>query len=129
MGLVRNVSDLRAVAVGVVSGTSSADFLDHQRIAHRMFGSVAAGLEAVDAGEIDALVYDRPLLSWAVRGKFPTLQVLSVTFARQNYAFALAPDNALRIPLDVALLESVSSEWWPELVYRYLEDSASVERE
>lgn len=52
-----------------------------------------------------------------------------MSFDRQNYAFALAPDSALRIPLDIALLESVSSEWWQQNIYRYLEDSASVEGE
>jgi polar amino acid transport system substrate-binding protein len=129
MGLVRNVSDLRSLTVGVMAGSSSADFLDHQRIAHRMFATTTAGLQAVETGHIDAFVYDRPLLSWVVRGQFPTLQVLNVSFDRQNYAFALAPDSALRIPLDIALLESVSSEWWQQNVYRYLEDSASVEGE
>jgi ABC-type amino acid transport substrate-binding protein len=129
LGLVRNASDLRSLTVGVVNGTSSADFLDRQRIAHRMFATVDAGLHAVETGSIDAFVYDRPLLSWAVRGKFPTLQVLGVAFDRQNYAFALAPDSALRIPLDIALLESVSSEWWPQIIYRYLEDAVSVDGE
>lgn len=119
-GLVRNVGDLRSLRVGAIGGTSSVDFLDHQRVAHRAFADASAGLSAVQAGEVDALVYDRPLLSWIVRQDFPALQVLGVTFDHQNYAIALPPNSSLRLPLDTAVLESVTSDWWEQTLYRYL---------
>jgi ABC-type amino acid transport substrate-binding protein len=119
-GLVRNVDDLRSLRVAVVNGTSSAGFLDQERIAHRSFIDPAAALNAVRAGTIDALVYDRPLLSWMVRQSFPSLQVLSVTFDPQNYAIALPLNSDLRVPLDVALLGAVTSPWWQQVLYRYL---------
>jgi ABC-type amino acid transport substrate-binding protein len=119
-GLVRNVDDLRSLRVGVVDGTSSADFLDQVRITHRGFADPAAALGAVQAGNIDALVYDRPLLSWIARQNFPSLQVLAVTFDPQNYAIALPLNSELRVPLDVALLETITSEWWQQVLYRYL---------
>jgi ABC-type amino acid transport substrate-binding protein len=119
-GLVRNVDDLRALRVGVVNGTSSASFLDRQRIAHQGFVDPTAALSAVQAGKIDAFVYDRPLLSWIVRENYPPLQVLNVTFDLQNYAIALPLNSELRAPLDVALLEAVTSPWWQQVLYRYL---------
>jgi ABC-type amino acid transport substrate-binding protein len=119
-GLVRNVDDLRSLRVGVVNGSSSVDFLDQQRIGHRGFADPETALRAVQAGKIDAFVYDRPLLSWIVRENFPALQVLSVTFDPQNYAIALPPNSAVRVPLDIALLETVTSEWWQQVLYRYL---------
>ena len=118
-GLVRNVDDLRSLRVGVVSGSSSVDFLEQQRITHRGFADPTAALNAVQAGSIDAFVYDRPLLSWIMRGNFPRLQVLGVTFDPQNYAIALPLNSELRVPIDVALLESVTSEWWQQVLYRY----------
>lgn len=124
-GLVRNAEDLRSLRVGVVSGSSSAEFLDHQRISHRSFADPTTALNAVKAGSIDAFVYDRPLLSWIVRGNFPTLQVLKVTFDPQNYAIALPLNSELRLPLDVALLETVGSEWWQRVLYRYLGQSSA----
>jgi ABC-type amino acid transport substrate-binding protein len=119
-GLVRNVDDLRSLRVGVVNGTSSATFLDQQRIAHRGFADPTAALSAVQAGRIDAFVYDRPLLSWMVRGGFPSLQVLNVTFSPENYAIALPLNSELRVPLDVSLLEAITSPWWQQVQYRYL---------
>jgi ABC-type amino acid transport substrate-binding protein len=119
-GLVRNLDDLRSLRVGVVNGTSSVDFLDQQRITHLSFADPTAGLSAVQAGKIDAFVYDRPLLSWIVHGHFPSLQVLNVTFDPQNYAIAVPLNTTLRVPLDIALLDAVTSEWWQQELYRYL---------
>jgi ABC-type amino acid transport substrate-binding protein len=127
-GLVRNVEDLRSLRVGVVNGSSSMEFLNQQRIAHRNFADPAAALKAVKAGSVDAFVYDRPLLSWIVPESFPTLQVLKVTFDPQNYAIALPPNSALRVPLDIALLEAVTSEWWQQVLYRYLGQASTEQR-
>ena len=69
---------------------------------------------------IDAFVYDRPLLTWIVQQNFSGVQVLGVTFGQQNYAIALPSNSGLRIPLDIALLESASGEWWKQTLYRYL---------
>jgi len=126
-GLVRNIDDLRSLRVAVVNGSSSAEFLDQQRIAHRAFTDPTAALNAVKAGSVDAFVYDRPLLSWMVRGSFPTLQVLKVTFDPQNYAIAAPLNSALRVPLDVALLETVTNEWWQQVLYRYLGQTSEGE--
>jgi ABC-type amino acid transport substrate-binding protein len=127
-GLVRNVEDLRSLRVGVVDGSSSVDFLSQQRIAYHGFVDPSSGLNAVRAGRIDAFVYDRPLLGWIVRENFPTLQVLGLTFDRQNYAIALPPNSTLRVPLDVALLEAVTSEWWRQVLYRYLGQASAEAR-
>jgi ABC-type amino acid transport substrate-binding protein len=119
-GIVQNVDDLRSLRVGVVEGTSSVDFLDNQRIAHRMFRDPESSLRAVEAGTLDVFVYDRPLLTWIVQRKFSRLQVLRVTFDKQNYAIVLPQNSILRVPLDIALLEDVDSEWWDQVLYRYL---------
>ena len=109
--------DLRSLRVGVVDGTSTVNFLDHQRIAHRVFANAPAGLNAVQTGSIDAFVYDCPLLSWIVKKDFANLQVLG---DQQNYAIALPSGSGLRSPLDIVLLESVASEWWAQVLDRYL---------
>jgi polar amino acid transport system substrate-binding protein len=119
-GLVRNVDDLRSLRVGVVTGSSSVDFLDSQRITHRMFRDPQSGLQAVEAGALDAFVYDRPLLKWIVQRNFSHVQVLRVTFDSENYAIALPRSSTLRVPIDVALLEDVDSEWWDDVLHHYL---------
>ena len=119
-GLVRNVADLHSLRVGVVAGSSSVEFLEAHRVAHDLFPDPPAGLKALQAGRLDAFVYDRPLLTWIVQQNFSGVQVLGVTFGQQNYAIALPSDSVLRIPLDIALLENASGEWWKQTLYRYL---------
>jgi ABC-type amino acid transport substrate-binding protein len=119
-GLVRNVADLRSLRVGAVQGSSAIDFLAAQRVAHDTYSRTAEGLPALRLGQIDAFVYDRPLLGWTIRQEFAELELLPITLDSQNYAIALPPGNSTRVALDVALLETLRSEWWQQTRFRYL---------
>lgn len=86
-----------------------------------LFADAEEGLSALKKGRIDALVYDRPLLLWLVRERYSgSLQVLDTTFDPQDYAIALPQGSKLRLPIDLALLDTVQSEWWRETVFSYL---------
>src|SRR5215472_6237657 len=120
-GAVTSVNDLRSVRVGAPSGSTSADYLYHQRIRHRGFSGPQEGLKALQAGTIDAFVYDRPLLTWLILQDFSTtLHVLDVTFDRQNYAIALPEGSPLGRILNRALLEETESDWWQQTLFKYL---------
>ncbi|MGH7211179.1 MAG: transporter substrate-binding domain-containing protein, partial [Acetobacteraceae bacterium] len=106
-GIVRNVNDLRSVRVGAVAGSSTVDFLTEQRIAFRAYPTAAGGLRAAQSGQIDAFVYDRPLLAWILRQDFPQLDLTPITLDAQNYAFALPLNSTLREALDVGTLETL----------------------
>jgi ABC-type amino acid transport substrate-binding protein len=120
-GLVRDANDLRGVRVGAVSGTATVDYLKRERIPFRGYASAQDGLGALQSGTIDAFVYDRPLLQWLVRqGSQDAVQVLDVTLGNENYAIALPTGSKLRIPIDVAMLDEIRSDWWREVNFRYL---------
>jgi polar amino acid transport system substrate-binding protein len=119
-GLVRNGDDLRVIRVGAVAVSSTIDYLDGRRIDHRDFASVEDALRSLMAGQIDAVVYDRPLLAWTVHQGFSGAELPTVSFDPQTYAVALPFNSDLRGPLDVALLEAVRSEWWRQTLFRYL---------
>ena len=120
-GAVTSVNDLRSVRVGAPTGSTSADYLDHQRIRHRGFVGPQEGLKALQAGIIDAFVYDKPLLTWLVLRDFSgTLRVLDVTFDSQNYAIALPKGSPLSQQLNVPLLEETESDWWQQTLFEYL---------
>ena len=69
-GMVHDMNDLRSARVGAPAGSAPADYLDHQRISYRGFGGPQEGLKALQAGTIDAFVYDKPLLTWLVLRDF-----------------------------------------------------------
>jgi ABC-type amino acid transport substrate-binding protein len=62
-GAIHGLDDLRFVRVGAARGTT-VGYLDRERVSHRNFPNPQDGLRALQAGQIEAFVYDRPLLNW-----------------------------------------------------------------
>jgi ABC-type amino acid transport substrate-binding protein len=108
-----------------VPETASAVDLEQRGIAFVGSTDVAAGLEALANGEIDAFVYDRPILTYLVgRNHAGTLKVLPPMFDRQDYAFAVASHSPLREPIHRAVLDFVAGEGtseWRLLTRKYLD--------
>lgn len=120
-GAVHSANDLRSVRVGATAGSATVNYLDRERISHRSFARPKDGLLALQAGTIDAFVYDKPLLTWLVRQRFPgTLRMLDITFDSQNYAIALPKGSPLTGILNVPLLEETESDWWQRTLFQYL---------
>ena len=120
-GAIRGQDDLAGAAVGSIAGSSSEDWLDENDIGFRRYPSVAAGLDAVAAGEIQAFVYDRPILRYLVnRRDDGDLRLLPGTFGRQDYAFALPQGSTRREGVNRALLRRIDAPEWGETVRRVL---------
>ncbi len=120
-GVVHSVADLAHARVGGVQGTASLDYLTRRRIRYRVVASPEAGMEALGRGEFDALVYDQPILDWLARTRFGnTVNVLDVTFDRQNYAIALPTGSKLREPINVVMMDLIRTAWWEDLTTKYL---------
>ena len=119
-GAVNSVDDLVNVRVGVVAGTATEDALSRMRVQYRTVPSAAEGFRALQRGSIEALAYDRPILAWMIRRGGLSAELTDVIFEPQSYAIALRNDRALRKRLNVALLEAEQSDWWKDILFRYL---------
>jgi len=105
--------DLRGVAVGTVAASTSVDWLVHERLPFDHYPHVGAALAGLMAGEVDAVVYDAPILRFLVRHRHrDTLRVSREEFARQHYGLAFPQSSPLREPVNQALLREVGSMWW-----------------
>jgi len=124
-GAVNSIGDLSSVRVGVVRGTATADALSRMRVRFHEVGSAAQGFKALQGGSIDALAYDRPILAWMIRQDSLSAELSDVTFEPQSYAIALRDDRNLRKQLNVALLEATQSDWWKDILFRYLGQDGS----
>jgi ABC-type amino acid transport substrate-binding protein len=124
-GAVNSIGDLSAVRVGVVQGTATEDALSRMRIRFRTVASPSQGFEALQQGSIDALAYDKPILAWTIRQRGLSAELTDVTFEPQSYAIALRNDRDLRKRLNVALLEAAQSDWWKDVLFRYLGQSSN----
>lgn len=119
--IVRGPEDLPRIRVGTISETTSAHYLENRRISYRAYENPRDGLRAISENEIDAFVYDAPLLRYLVNTEYVgRLQVLPGTFVSQNYAFGLPPDSPIRESLNRVLLKIISEPGWQDTLYRYL---------
>jgi polar amino acid transport system substrate-binding protein len=121
-GAVNGIDDLAVVRVGTIGGTSGEDALRRMQIDAIAYPTAQDGLKALKAEELEAFVYDRPLLAWYIRQNrmSSAVRLLDATFDPQSYAFALPNGSSLRKPLSIAILSSIREDWWAETKLRYL---------
>jgi len=120
-GTVHGVSDLAIVHVGAIAGTSTEDTFNRLRISYQKFATLQDGLDALRAHKLDAFVYDKPLLAWAIQQSYSSsIELVDATFDPQEYAFAIPSNSPLRRALDVAILDAIHSGWWKQTIFRYL---------
>jgi len=120
-GDVHDVSDLSSVRVGAVGGTSTEETLTRLQINYRKFITPEDALKALRAHAIDAFVYDKPLLAWIIRQSYPSsIELVDTTFDPQDYGFALPNNSPLRKTLNVAILDTLRTDWWKQITFQYL---------
>lgn len=113
-------TDLARVTSGTVAESTSEAYLMTHRYRSRPFNSLEEALNALEAGRVTAVVYDEPLLRYAVREGNRAVSVLPSIFDRQDYAIALPSDSLLRERVNRSLLRVTSQPFWDDLVTRYL---------
>ena len=121
---INGSEDLPNVKVATVLGSSSEEYLLEKQISYGSYENLLAALNALRKDEVDAVVYDQPLLKFLIHknSQFSNLTVLPQTFDFQQYALALAAGSDLREPINRALVEKISSEAWRDLLLDYLGD-------
>lgn len=106
---VSGPEDLGKLRVGAVRGTTSEAYLREMKLNYRSFASPEAGLVAIEARDLDALVDDAPTLTALVEASHREhIDMLPRTFQRQDYALALPTGSPLREPINRILARRVA---------------------
>jgi len=120
---IRGPQDLPGLRVATVPGSTSEAYLEKKHIPVREYASPLEGLGAVASGEVDAVVYDAPILRYlASKELHGTVRVLPHRFEPQSYAMGLPAGSGLREPMNRVLLSKIAEPWWQDVLYRYLEE-------
>lgn len=118
---IRGPDDLATVSVATVPGSTSALYLTRRGLAFREVADVATGMKQVAAGELDAIVYDAPILQYTAKQALgDSIAVLPTTFRRQDYGFALPENSPLRERINRALLAELQRGRFHALLEHYL---------
>jgi len=113
--------DLRMNTVGTIRYTTSEIYMQDNRIVYIPYDTVTEALEALNVSEINALVYDAPLLQYFINRDYKgKIEVLPNTFLRQDYGIALTQGSKFREPVNRILLRQIHQEEWQDLLYKHL---------
>lgn len=103
--------DLHRFEVGVIAGTTGASFLREEKIVTHSYADAHAALDALSAREIDALVWDAPLLHAAmVEHPQWRIELVPGVFQRQDYAIAVGEGSPLREAINRVLPEKLREQ-------------------
>jgi polar amino acid transport system substrate-binding protein len=102
---IERAEELRGRRVGVVAGTTSGDFAESYGARPVAAADIGQAIDALVGGATEAVVFDRPMLRYAL-GESPELPLLlsQASYRPQNYGFAVGRESDLAEVLEIALL-------------------------
>ena len=115
---VGSINDLYNKSVGTTSGSTASGYLDRRDIRHHGYDDLETLLAAFEAKELDAVVFDAPVLAYYANTKGRhTAQMVGPIFLRENYGIILPPNSPLAEPLNQSLLR-LREDGTYEQIYR-----------
>ena len=104
-GSVNSVNDLYGKRIGTTEGSTASTFLQRRDLSPEEFGDLDALIRAFEQGDLDAVIFDAPILAHYVNTSGAGIgQLVGPVFLRENYGIALQSGSDLAEPLNRALL-------------------------
>ncbi len=102
---IKGPGDLPGKKVATIVGSTSANYLSQQKLDAKEFKQINEAYDALNNSEIDAIVYDAPiLLYYAAHDGKGKVQVVGNIFRKESYAIALPNGTPYRKQINNALL-------------------------
>ena len=105
-GDINGPEDLPGKRVASVQGSTSVEYLRQHHVDVTEFPKVEDTFDALQRGQMDAVVYDAPvLLYYASHDGNGKVQPVGSIFRKEYYGLVFPPDSRYRKPVDEALLK------------------------
>lgn len=104
-GSVNSVNDLYGQRVATIKDSTAAGFLDRREVAYQAFDGLEPLIASFEAGDLDAVVFDAPILSYYVAHEGRDIATMvGPIFLRENYGIAFPTGSPLVEEVNQALL-------------------------
>lgn len=122
-GSVSSINDLYGKRVGTIEGSTAQVFMDARELRSEGSPDLAALIEKFETNQLDAVVFDAPVLAYYVNTSGAGLAELTGSvFKGENYGIALPTNSALREEINQVLLSlredgtyaDIYREWFGE---------------
>lgn len=121
-GEITGPGDLRGKRVAVVEGSTSAEYTRELGAATRNHKDFSSAAKAVVDGDVDAAVYDTPVIMYYVKND-PRAQIAGSQFRPEGYGIIFPVNSPLRRPVDTALLKLVENGTYDTLYRKWFGQS------
>ena len=120
-GAVERPTDLFRLRLAVVEGGAGADYLHHRHVSFATFPTYDEALTRLDAGNIDAVVANIPVLRSLVSREWGgRLEVSPIALEPLLFAVALPENSPLGSRINQALLTITHDDSWRDTEDRFL---------
>lgn len=102
---VNSLNDLYGKNVGTIGGSTAEAYLEGRDMRYRSYESLDPMLTAFESGQLDAVVFDAPVLAYyANTAGYDRARMVGPVFLRENYGVLLPSGSPLTEPLNQSLL-------------------------
>jgi polar amino acid transport system substrate-binding protein len=123
-GAIQGPGDLPGKKVGTVTGSTSTIYLAGHAVQPTEFQAIGDGFKALEAGALDAIVFDAPVLLYhAANGGKGKVEVVGPIFKKENYGILFPQGSELRKPVNAALLKLRENGTYDALYNRWFASS------
>ncbi len=117
---ISDVDDLRGKQVITLSGTTSAQYLNEERIPYRSVTTTEEAFILLESGAAEAIVYDAPVLQYHIAtSNNSQLELVGSPFNTEFYGIALPPESPYEEIINHAILEIKENGTYEELLTKW----------
>jgi polar amino acid transport system substrate-binding protein len=125
-GDINGPDDLPGKHVATIGGSTSLDYLRRRNIEAQTYPTIEQADEALERGNVDAIVYDTPvLLYYAAHKGNGKVQLVGSAFRKESYGIVFPSESRLRKPVNEALLKLKENGTYDQLYRRWFGGSGS----
>ena len=119
-GDINSPEDLPGKRVASVKGSTSAEYLRQHNLGPVEFVKIEEAYQALQNGQIDAVVYDAPvLLFYAAHEGKSKVQTVGAIFRKENYGIVFPSNSPYRKPVNEALLKLKENGTYDQLYTKW----------
>ena len=119
-GGINGLEDLPGKKVGTTTGSTSAAYISSHNSILQEFQKIDEAIEALEAGKLDAVVFDAPvLLYYAANDGRGKVRVVGRIFRKENYGILFPRGSELRKRINEALLKMREDGTYDDLYDRW----------
>lgn len=110
---VEGLESLRRFECATIAGSSTEAYFTQHGLSSRAFEAVEEALAAVQAGEVDLFIYDRPVIEhYLSEGNFPEVVLEAKDLKTDYYSFSYPKGSPLKEALDPKIVGALKSKAW-----------------